>query len=94
MAKFLSQEKVDALGVAYADEGIALRKAGIKLPILVLNPEQDAFDDIIDYQLEPSIYSLEVLDSFLNQLILRRKRRFPVHIKLDSGMHRLGFMQK
>ncbi len=93
MAKFLSHEKVDALGVAYADEGVLLREAGITLPILVMNPEQAAFDDIIDYGLEPSLYNLEILDLFLNQLILRNKQGVPVHIKVDSGMHRLGFMK-
>ncbi|MFK8044983.1 MAG: alanine racemase [Crocinitomicaceae bacterium] len=92
MAKFLEKEKVNALGVAYADEGVALINEGIELPILVMNPEQSAFDDIIDYKLEPSIYSIRILDQFLNQLILRGKTRVPIHIKLDTGMHRLGFM--
>jgi len=92
MAKFLEKEKVNALGVAYADEGVALINEGIKLPILVMNPEQSAFDDIIDYQLEPSIYSMRILDQFLNQLILKGKKRVPIHIKLDTGMHRLGFI--
>ena len=92
MARFLAQEKVDALGVAYADEGVALKKDGIELPILIMNPEQAAFDDIIDYALEPSIYGLGILDKFLNQLIIRGKHRVPIHIKLDTGMHRLGFM--
>ena len=92
MAKFLAREEVDALGVAYADEGVALVKEGIHLPILVMNPEQAAFDDIIDYQLEPSMYSLPILDQFIRQLILKGKKRVPIHIKLDSGMHRLGFL--
>ena len=91
MAKFLAQEKIDYLGVAYTDEGVLLRQNGITAPILVMNPEQSAFDDIIDYNLEPSIYSLTLLNQFLHQLILKGRTRFPIHIKLDTGMTRLGF---
>jgi alanine racemase len=91
VAKFLAQENVAYFGVAYADEGVALRKGGIKLPILVMNPEPAAFDDLIDYDLEPSIYSSALLDQFIHQLILRQKTHFPIHIKLDTGMNRLGF---
>ncbi len=91
MASFLQQEKINYLGVAYTDEGKELREQGIQLPILVMNPEQNAFDDLIDYNLEPSIYSFEILNQFLHQLILKGKKRFPVHIKIDTGMHRLGF---
>lgn len=91
MAQFLQQEGVHYLGVAYADEGISLRKAGVELPILVMNPEGAAFDDIIDYSLEPSIYSMSLLNDFIHQLILREKIHFPIHLKLDTGMNRLGF---
>jgi len=91
MAQFLDKEKVDYLGVAYSDEGVTLRGTGINLPILVMNPEQDAFEDIIQHKLEPSIYSFESLNKFLHYLILKGKKRFPIHIKLDTGMHRLGF---
>ena len=94
IAEFLVKEKVDYFGVAYADEGILLRKAGIKLPILVMNPEHSAFDDIIDYDLEPSIYSPEILMNFLNYLVLRQITNFPIHIKLDTGMNRLGFEEQ
>lgn len=93
VAKFLAQENVAYFGVAYADEGVALRKGGIKLPILVMNPEPAAFDDLIDYDLEPSIYSSALLDQFIHQLILRQKTHFPIHIKLDTGMNRLGFRE-
>lgn len=91
VAKFLENEQVAYFGVAYADEGATLREGGITSPILVMNPEPIAFDDIIDHALEPSIYSLDLLNAFIHQLILRRKTNFPIHIKLDTGMNRLGF---
>lgn len=91
VASFLEREKVSYFGVAYADEGVTLRKAGITTPILVMNPEPAAFDDIIDYDLEPSIYSYEQLENFIRQLIVRQKRNFPIHLKIDTGMNRLGF---
>jgi alanine racemase len=94
VAKFLAQENVAYFGVAYADEGVALRNGGITLPILVMNPEPAAFDDLIDYDLEPSIYSSNLLDQFIHQLILRQKTHFPIHIKLDTGMNRLGFREE
>lgn len=93
VAKFMQQESVNYLGVAYADEGVALRKSGITLPIMVMNPEANAFDEIIDFDLEPSIFSPEILQSFLHQLILRQKTNYPIHLKLDTGMNRLGFVQ-
>ncbi|UKN00740.1 alanine racemase [Paracrocinitomix mangrovi] len=92
IAEFLQNEGVDYLGVAYTDEGVTLRKAGITLPILVMNPEKNAFDDIVEYELEPSIYSLNSLQSFLHHLILKNILGFPIHIKLDTGMNRLGFV--
>lgn len=91
VASFLEREKIAYFGVAYADEGVTLRKAGIKTPILVMNPEPAAFDDMIDNDLEPSIYSNALLEGFIRQLILRQKTNFPVHLKLDTGMNRLGF---
>lgn len=90
-ALFLQAEGVHYLGVAYADEGVTLRNSGIKTPIMVMNPEETAFDEMIDFNLEPSIYSTNLLQSFLHHLILRKKTHFPIHIKLDSGMNRLGF---
>ncbi|MFN0292603.1 bifunctional UDP-N-acetylmuramoyl-tripeptide:D-alanyl-D-alanine ligase/alanine racemase [Pedobacter helvus] len=90
IANLLQYHKVDYLAVAYVDEGIALRKAGISLPIMVMSPEPSAFDAMLRYQLEPEIYSLEVLQSFLH-FLPRDVVAFPIHIKLDTGMHRLGF---
>lgn len=81
------------LGVAYADEGRELRNQGIQTPILVMNAEPEAFDTCIDAQLEPAIYSLEHLDTFIRKLIARGREAYPIHIKLDTGMHRLGMQQ-
>ena len=91
MAAFLEQQGVDYLGVAYADEGVELRKQGIKLPILVMNAEEDGFEDCINYQLEPAIYSFGQLDQFIKELIFQGKYDYPVHLKIDTGMKRLGF---
>ncbi|RYG06027.1 MAG: alanine racemase, partial [Chitinophagaceae bacterium] len=90
IANLLQFHKVDYLAVAYADEGIALRKAGITLPIMVMSPEESAFEAIIKHNLEPEIYSLEILNSFLNALS-DYDFNYPIHIKIDTGMHRLGF---
>ncbi|QXU42939.1 bifunctional UDP-N-acetylmuramoyl-tripeptide:D-alanyl-D-alanine ligase/alanine racemase [Pedobacter sp. D749] len=92
IANLLQFHKVDYLAVAYADEGIALRKAGITLPIMVMSPEESAFEAIIKHRLEPEIYSVEILNSFLNALS-DYDFDYPIHIKIDSGMHRLGFDQ-
>lgn len=91
IAKLLEHHAVDYLGVAFADEGISLKTAGIKLPIMVLNPESTSFPAIIQQQLEPEIYSLKGLRAFLKLAEERKLDRFPIHIKLDTGMHRLGF---
>jgi alanine racemase len=93
IAEFLETEKVNYFGVAYADEGVVLRDSNIELPILVMNPEPEAFDDIIDHKLETSIYSLELLDQFITALIRRDIKSFPIHLKLDTGMNRLGFIE-
>ncbi len=90
VANLLQYHGVDYLGVAYADEGMDLRKHGIQTPIMVMNPAPENFDQLIDYQLEPEIYSLELLHSFQTycektQVVQK------VHLKLDTGMHRLGF---
>ncbi len=90
IANLLQYQKVDYLAVAYADEGIALRKGGITLPIMVMSPEPSAFEAMVKYKLEPEIYNLTILKSFLNFLAVDKKP-FPIHIKLDTGMHRLGF---
>lgn len=91
IAKLLEHHKVDYLGVAFADEGISLKNGGIKLPIMVLNPESTSFASIIQYQLEPEIYSLKGLNAFLKIAREKDLKEFPIHIKLDTGMHRLGF---
>ena len=94
IAEFLQHHHIDYLGVAYADEGVDLRKNGITTPILVMNPEQGSYDVIIDYNLEPEIYSLRVLELFANQLQLKGiQQKYPIHIKIETGMHRLGFKE-
>ncbi|QBN19490.1 bifunctional UDP-N-acetylmuramoyl-tripeptide:D-alanyl-D-alanine ligase/alanine racemase [Flavobacterium nackdongense] len=94
IAKLLEHHKVDYLGVAFADEGISLKNAGITLPIMVLNPETTSFSAIIQYNLEPEIYSLKGLNAFLQIAEKRKLKHFPIHIKLDTGMHRLGFSEE
>lgn len=95
IAEFLQHHHIDYLGVAYADEGIDLRKNGITTPILVMNPEQSSYDSIIDYHLEPEIYSLRVLELFGNQLRIKGiQENYPIHIKIETGMHRLGFKEE
>lgn len=84
---------VDYLGVAYTDEGIALRKAGISMPIMVMSPDMISFDRMIAWKLEPEIYSLRSLHAFLEMAKTLQVQDYPVHIKLDTGMHRLGFME-
>ncbi|OMQ08507.1 bifunctional UDP-N-acetylmuramoyl-tripeptide:D-alanyl-D-alanine ligase/alanine racemase [[Flexibacter] sp. ATCC 35103] len=91
IAKLLEHHKVDYLGVAFADEGISLKNGGIKLPIMVLNPESTSFPSIIQYNLEPEIYSIKGLKAFLKIAREKNLKDFPIHIKLDTGMHRLGF---
>lgn len=91
IAKLLEHHKVDYLGVAFADEGIELRKAGITTPIMVLNPENSSFNAMIAYNLEPEIYSIRGLHAFLKTAQEQNISQYPIHIKLDTGMHRLGF---
>lgn len=94
IANLLEFHKVGYLGVAYADEGVELRKAGISLPILVLNTEISSFEDMLAYRLEPEIYSLAQLQLFSESLKnARTKVRFPIHLKLETGMNRLGFVE-
>jgi alanine racemase len=93
IAKLLEHHKVDYLGVAFADEGISLKNAGISVPIMVLNPETTSFSSIIQHQLEPEIYSIKGLKAFLKIAEQKKLKHFPIHIKLDTGMHRLGFQE-
>jgi len=91
VANMLQYNKVDYLAVAYIDEGIALRQGGITLPIMILNPEVSAFDKIDEYKLEPVIYSFGLFDDFIKYLQSAGLVNYPIHLKIDTGMHRLGF---
>ena len=91
IANVLQYAKVDYLAVAYVDEGVALRVGGIKLPIMVLSPEVSAFDKMVEYNLEPEIYSFNQLDEFVKFAYQQNISYYPVHLKIDTGMHRLGF---
>src|SRR5205085_393939 len=94
----LQFHRVDYLAVAFTDEGVELRKAGITLPIVVMNPEMQSFEAMIHYQLEPEIYSfrlLNQLDGVLTKYYSEELiRPFRIHLKLDTGMHRLGFEEQ
>ena len=89
VARMLEFQNVDYLGVAYADEGIELRKAGIRLPILVLNPEEASFEALFRYQLEPEIYSISLLKQYLESIPADTEEA-AIHLKLETGMNRLG----
>jgi alanine racemase len=91
LAKTLQDRHVDYLAVAVADEGAELRRQGIRVPIMVMNPEMSAFRVIIDNHLEPEIYSFRLLEAFAREVDRQGVTRYPIHIKIDSGMHRLGF---
>ncbi len=91
IASLLQYEKVDYLGVAIADEGIQLRDAGISLPVMVMAPGENDFRRMIEYELEPEIYSLRTLKCFIETASGMQVSDYPVHIKIDTGMHRLGF---
>jgi len=91
IAKTLQEHRVDYLAVAVADEGVALRKAGITANIMVMNPEMTSFKTLFDYDLEPEVYSFRLLDALVKAARKEGITGWPVHIKLDTGMHRLGF---
>jgi alanine racemase len=91
IAKQLEHLKVAYLGVAFADEGIALRKAGILTPIMVLNPEISSYKSMIAYNLEPEMYSVSGLTYFIELAKEKNLNGYPIHLKIDTGMHRLGF---
>jgi alanine racemase len=91
LANMLQYNKVDYLAVAYTDEGVSLRQAGISMPIVVLNAEQSAFDKLAEYKLEPVLYSFGLFDDFIKFALQNQLTNYPVHLKIDSGMHRLGF---
>ncbi|MDR2909889.1 MAG: bifunctional UDP-N-acetylmuramoyl-tripeptide:D-alanyl-D-alanine ligase/alanine racemase [Bacteroidales bacterium] len=91
IAKLLQYQNVDYLAVAVTDEGVQLRNAGIKTPIIVMNPEAHSFQNMVDYCLEPNIYSIEVLEGIIKTVSKNAIEDFYVHLKLDTGMNRLGF---
>ncbi len=90
IAKALQYQNVDYFAVAVADEGVQLRNAGIHTPIIVMNPEQSSFQLLIEYQLEPNIYSIDLLQKFLKTSSQFGTKDFPIHLKIDTGMNRLG----
>lgn len=92
ISEFLQHHHIDYLGVAFVDEGVELRKKGITVPIVVMNPEQHSYDTVIQYNLEPEIYSFRVLELFYEAIQKSGyDKNYPIHIKLETGMHRLGF---
>ena len=94
IAEFLQHHHIDYLGVAFVDEGVELRKKGITVPIVVMNPEQHSYETVIEYDLEPEIYSFRVLEMFYEAVQKSGyDKKYPIHIKLETGMHRLGFKE-
>jgi len=97
IAKLLESERVDYYAVAYTDEGIELRNAGIQKPIMVMNPELSALEKLIDYHLEPEIYSLSILEKMIeavNKNTIYRDSKLSIHLKIETGMHRLGIIEE
>ena len=94
VAQMLQHQGVDYLAVAFADEGVLLRERGITMPIVVLNADADSFDLMIANRLEPEIYSFRSLEDFAAAVAHAGESRFPIHVKLDTGMHRLGFVEE
>ncbi len=91
IANVLRFHKIDYLAVAYVDEGVELRKGGIHLPIMVMNPDEEAFETIVQYNLEPELYCISLLRSFLSFLENNGINQYPVHLEIETGMNRLGF---
>jgi alanine racemase len=91
VARLLEFHKVDYLAVAYADEGVVLRKAGIRLPIMVMSPDEASFDSLLEYHLEPELFSSAIFHAFEQYIQKQGIAHFPVHIKFNTGMNRLGF---
>jgi len=91
VANVLQFNQVDYLGVAYSDEGVELRKAGIQLPIMVLNPEPNAFEKMVEYHLEPELFSFDILNRFDEFLKQDGIKDYPIHIEIETGMNRLGY---
>ena len=93
VAKKLEKLGVDYFSVAYANEGLKLRNAGIKTPILVLIPQTGSFDEITNFDLEPSIYSFHFLNKFLEHAHEKNISNYPIHFKINSGLNRIGFKE-
>ena len=95
IANALQHNRVTYFAVAYADEGVELRKNGVSVPIMVMNPELQSLEQMLQYNLEPEIFSFNVLEQFANYRAAQNSQAsFPVHMKIDTGMHRLGFEEK
>ncbi|MCC8143100.1 MAG: bifunctional UDP-N-acetylmuramoyl-tripeptide:D-alanyl-D-alanine ligase/alanine racemase [Tannerellaceae bacterium] len=94
LAKTLQEHRCDYLSVAVADEGAELRRDGISIPIIVMNPELSSFNTLFDNQLEPEIYSFQLLKAIIKEADYRGITSYPIHIKIDTGMHRLGFQSE
>ncbi len=94
IAKTLQDQGVDYLAVAVADEGVELRRAGITGNVMIMNPEMSSFSTLFEYQLEPEVYSFRLLEALIRAAEREGITNFPIHIKLDTGMHRLGFDPK
>ena len=94
IANALQHTHVNYFAVAYADEGVELRKNGITTPIMVMNPELQSLDQLLQYNLEPEIFSFSLLEQFAHYVSTHKQAAFPIHLKLDTGMHRLGFEEK
>ena len=91
VAQMLQHQGLDYLAVAFADEGVLLREKGITMPIVVLNADEDSFDQMVLNRLEPEIYGFRSLEAFVGAVRRYGERNYPIHLKLDTGMHRLGF---
>tara|TARA_B100002019_G_scaffold289996_1_gene306767 strand:- start:1291 stop:2379 length:1089 start_codon:yes stop_codon:yes gene_type:complete len=91
IGRFLEEEGADYLGVAYVREGIALRNAGIQIPILVLHPQIHELSSLVEFQLEPCVYSWRVLHALEEILTAQKTKAYPIHLKFNTGLHRLGF---
>jgi len=92
IASLIEYHRVSYLAVAYSDEGVELRKSGVSLPVMVMNPDPSAFEIMIKYNLEPEIYDFSSFENFTAVASKHGLVQYPVHIKIDTGMHRLGFM--
>ena len=92
IANLLQHEKVDYLGVAFTDEGVELREKGISLPVMVMSPDPESYNKIIEYKLEPEIFNFDGLLKFSGAVAANQLPEYPVHIKVDTGMHRLGYL--